>query len=106
MKEKKQDKLSVNEPNSIGEALSHSRHQVPSSALESQRQKVSKMTMKEKIDQMILNNECVPDLKDCLSYSSSDPTKFFSLRLIMLSPEKRECYKPFVGGRQVQIAAI
>ena len=77
MKEKKQDKLSVNEPNSIGEALSHSRHQVPSSALESQRQKVSKMTMKEKIDQMILNNECVPDLKDCLSYSSSDPTKFF-----------------------------
>lgn len=80
MKEKKQDKLSVNEPNSIGEALSHSRHQVPSSALESQRQKVSKMTMKEKIDQMILNNECVPDLKDCLSYSSSDPTKFFFVK--------------------------
>lgn len=80
MNEKEQNKLSVNEPDSNEKTMSYSKHPVQPSVLESQRQKVSKMIMKEIIEQMELNNECVPDLKDCLSYSSSDPAKFFFVK--------------------------
>lgn len=80
MREKEQGVLSVNEPDLKRNGIPHAKQSGESSILEVQKQKVFNMTMNDFIQQMELNNECLPDLKNCLSYSSNNSGKFFFVK--------------------------